>query len=190
MTRTALLLGRLDAQRFRRAVRAVPRPPRRRPPSATSTAGGAQPTAETVSPSDVGSIAAQNGVSPSLAEAIADQESGFNNNEVSSTGATGVMQIEPGTWSTSASSAARRSRRPRPRDNVRGGVELLHSLLDQTGGDPALAAAAYYQGLASVRQHGLYSDTQQYVNNVLALTASLRRLSAGAADPPGRRRGR
>ncbi len=32
-----------------------------------------------------------------------------------------------------------------------------------------MAAAAYYQGLSSVRQHGLYSDTQQYVNNVMAL---------------------
>jgi hypothetical protein len=45
----------------------------------------------------------------------------------------------------------------------------LHSLLNQTGGDPALAAAAYYQGLSSVRSHGMYSDTQAYVNNVLAL---------------------
>jgi N-acetylmuramoyl-L-alanine amidase len=143
------------------------------PSSSSASAGGAQPTAETVSPTDVGTIAAQSGVSPSLAQAIADQESGFNNNEVSSTGATGVMQIEPGTWSYiqnnlggptlgvgGAASAT---------DNVRGGVLLLHSLLDQTGGDPALAAAGYYQGLASVRAHGMYSDTQQYVNNVMAL---------------------
>jgi hypothetical protein len=48
-------------------------------------------------------------------------------------------------------------------------VLLLHSLLDQTGGDPAMAAAGYYQGLQSVQQHGMYSDTQQYVNNVMAL---------------------
>jgi hypothetical protein len=32
-----------------------------------------------------------------------------------------------------------------------------------------MAAAGYYQGLSSVRQHGMYSDTQQYVNSVLAL---------------------
>ena len=32
-----------------------------------------------------------------------------------------------------------------------------------------MAAAGYYQGLASVRQHGMYSDTQQYVNDVMAL---------------------
>jgi LysM repeat protein len=135
-----------------------------------SSAGGAQPTGESVSPAAVGSIAAENGVSPSLAQAIADQESGFNNSMVSSTGATGVMQIEPGTWNYIQSNLGGPTLSPgSATDNIRGGVELLHSLLDQTGGDPALAAAGYYQGLASVRAHGLYPDTQQYVNNVLAL---------------------
>jgi soluble lytic murein transglycosylase-like protein len=110
-------------------------------------------------------------VSPSLAEAIGYQESGFNNGLVSSTGATGVMQIEPGTWSYIGSNLAT----PPPlsptsaQDNIRGGVLLLHSLLDQTGGDPTLAAAGYYQGLASVRAHGMYADTQRYVNDVMAL---------------------
>jgi N-acetylmuramoyl-L-alanine amidase len=133
--------------------------------------GAPQPTPETVSPSDVGQVAAANGVSPSLAEAIGYQESGFNNDLVSSTGATGVMQIEPATWDYIDSYLAT----PPPlspasaRDNVRGGVLLLRSLLGQTGGDPGLAAAGYYQGLASVHQHGMYSDTQRYVNDVMAL---------------------
>jgi N-acetylmuramoyl-L-alanine amidase len=138
--------------------------------SSAPAAGSPQPTPETVSSSEVGQIAADHGVSPSLAEAIGYQESGFNNDLVSPTGATGVMQIEPGTWNyiqsnlggpTLASGSAT--------DNVRGGVLLLHSLLSQTGGDPALAAAGYYQGLASVQAHGIYADTQQYVNNVMAL---------------------
>jgi LysM repeat protein len=138
--------------------------------AASSSSAGVPPTAESVSPSSVGSIAAQNGVSPSLAQAIADQESGFNNNEVSSTGATGVMQIEPSTWNYIQSNLGAPTLAPgSATDNVRGGVLLLHSLLDQTGGDPALAAAGYYQGLASVRAHGMYADTQQYVNNVMAL---------------------
>ncbi len=134
-------------------------------------AGGAQPTAQTVSASTVGSIAAANGVSPSLAEAIGWQESGFNNGLTSSTGATGVMQIEPYTWSY----INRTLSTPPPlspasaSDNVRGGVLLLRSLLAQTGGDPALAAAGYYQGLDSVRRHGLYADTQRYVDSVMAL---------------------
>jgi LysM repeat protein len=130
------------------------------------------PTAETVSSSQVGSIAAANGVPPALADAIAYQESGFNNAEVSTADARGVMQILPGTWDwiqhtlvagapplASASAA----------DNVRGGVLLLRSLLNSTGGDSALAAAGYYQGLPSVERYGVYPSTQQYVNDVMSL---------------------
>ena len=139
--------------------------------TSSSTGTGAQPTSEVVSPSEVGSIAAGEGVSPSLAEAIGYQESGFNNRMVSSTGAVGVMQIMPSTWSwigrnlagpppLSSTSAA---------DNIRAGSLLLHTLLSDTGGDAAMAVAGYYQGLSSVRAHGLFPDTQAYVNNVLAL---------------------
>ncbi len=53
--------------------------------------------------------------------------------------------------------------------NVRGGVLLLHQLLQETGGDEQLAVAGYYQGLASVRARGMYADTQQYVADVMAL---------------------
>jgi LysM repeat protein len=143
-------------------------------PVSTSTAGatgGPYPTPQTVSASDIGSIADANGVSPSLAAAIGWQESGFNNDLVSSTGAVGVMQIEPGTWSWIGQNLAGSAPLSpySASDNVRGGVLLLHSLMSATGGDPALAAAGYYQGLQSIQQHGLYSDTQQYVNDVLAL---------------------
>jgi N-acetylmuramoyl-L-alanine amidase len=138
--------------------------------AAASAHGGVQPTNETVSASDVGRIAAGNGVSPSLAEAIADQESGFNNGAVSPTGATGVMQIEPGTWRYIHNQLGGAGLAPdSAQDNVRAGVMLLHSLLAQTGGDPTLAAAGYYQGLQSVREHGLYPDTRRYVRAVTAL---------------------
>lgn len=130
------------------------------------------PTPETVSPSEVGSIAAANGVPPALADAIAYQESGFNNGAVSTADARGVMQILPGTWSwiqqtlvPGASPLAAAS----ATDNIRGGVLLLRSLLNATGGNAALAAAGYYQGLPSVEQNGMLPSTQQYVNNVLAL---------------------
>ena len=129
------------------------------------------PTAQNVSPSEVGSIAAENGVPPSLAEAIAYQESGFNNDLTSSSDARGVMQILPGTWSWIGETLAG----PTPlapasaASNVRGGVLLLHSLLNATGGDPALAAAGYYQGLPSVLEKGELPSTQQYVGDVLAL---------------------
>jgi LysM repeat protein len=130
-----------------------------------STNGPPYPTAETVTPSEVGSIAAENGVPPSLAEAIANQESGFNNNVTSSAGARGVMQILPETWNwigealLAPASAA---------SNVRGGVLLLQSLLNETGGDPELAAAGYYQGLSSVLQEGEAPSTEEYVASVRA----------------------
>jgi LysM repeat protein len=136
-----------------------------------STGEPPYPTEETVTPSQVGSTAEENGVPASLAEAIASQESGFNNNLTSSAGARGVMQIMPETWrwigqelagSTPLAPASAAS-------NVRGGVLLLHSLLEATGGDPSLAAAGYFQGLGSVRQEGEAPETEQYVNNVLAL---------------------
>jgi len=136
-----------------------------------SSAGPPYATPETVTPQEVGQVAGSAGVPASLADAIADQESGFNNDEVSRAGATGVMQILPGTWNwigrtlsgqppLAPASAA---------SNVRAGVLMLRSLLNSTGGNPALAAAGYYQGLPSVERKGLYPSTQQYVNNVMAL---------------------
>ena len=127
-------------------------------------------TEETVTPSQVATIAAENGVSPSLAEAVAAQESGFNNALTSSADARGVMQILPGTWSWIGESLA-----PAPlaaasaTSNVRGGVLLLRSLLQSTGGDPELAVAGYYQGLPSVQQEGELPSTEQYVAEVMAL---------------------
>ena len=130
------------------------------------------PTPERVSASEVGSIAAANGVPSSFADAIGFQESGFNNGLTSSAGAVGVMQILPGTWQWINSSLAQAPLSPNSAtDNVRGGVLMLHSLLNATGGNEAMAAASYYQGLPSVLQHGLYSDTQQYVNNVMSLAS-------------------
>jgi len=140
------------------------------PPASPSV--GAQPTDQIVSPSEVGKVAATHGVAPSLAEAIGDEESGFNNDEVSPTGAVGVMQIEPGTWDSLQSELGGPPLSPESaQDNVRGGVELLRSLLEQTGGDPQLAAAGYYQGLESVRAHGMYPETRRYVRDVMALQA-------------------
>jgi N-acetylmuramoyl-L-alanine amidase len=139
--------------------------------TSSSSSSGAQPTSEFVSPSQVGSIAASEGVPPSLAEAIGYQESGFNNSEVSSTGAVGVMQIEPGTWNYISHNLAG----PPPlqpasaTDNIRAGTLLLHSLLNQTGGNAAMTAAAYYQGLPSIQAHGILPSTQQYVNDVMSL---------------------
>jgi LysM repeat protein len=120
--------------------------------------------------SQIGSIAAQHGAPGSLATAIAWQESGFNNGMLSGANARGVMQILPGTWSWVQANLSKTRLNPdSAEDNVRAGSMYLADLLRQTNGDPAMAAAAYYQGLASVRRIGMLPETRRYVANVLAL---------------------
>jgi soluble lytic murein transglycosylase-like protein len=128
------------------------------------------PTPGRVTSADIATVAGRNGVPGSLASAIAWQESGFNNGMVSSANARGVMQVMPGTWSWVQKNLALRRLDPaNPIDNVGAGVLYLGNLLKQTGGDPAMAAAAYYQGLGSVRRIGMLPETRRYVANVLAL---------------------
>ena len=130
------------------------------------------PTAAVVGAADVQSVASLHGVSPSLAAAIAWQESGFNNSMVSSANARGVMQVMPGTWSYVQENLADRALDPNSAtDNVHAGVLYLKRLLNDTGGDESAAIAGYYQGLASVQSRGMFDDTQQYVANVQALRA-------------------
>jgi soluble lytic murein transglycosylase-like protein len=129
-----------------------------------------EPTSETLGAADVQSVAAQYGVSPSLAAAIAWQESGFNNAMVSSANARGVMQVMPGTWTYVQDNLAGRALNPdSATDNVHAGVLYLKRLLTDTGGDENAAIAGYYQGLASVRSRGMFDDTKAYVANVQAL---------------------
>jgi LysM repeat protein len=118
----------------------------------------------------VGSLAAAQGVPGSLASAIAWQESGFNNAMVSGANARGIMQVMPGTWNWVQSNlSATRLDPTSPTDNVKAGSLYLAHLLRETNGDPSMAAAAYYQGLDSVRRIGMLPETQRYVANVLAL---------------------
>jgi N-acetylmuramoyl-L-alanine amidase len=127
-------------------------------------------TSQRVGAGDVQSVAAQHGVPPSLAAAIAWQESGFNNSMVSDANARGVMQVMPGTWSWVQDNLADRQLDPNSaNDNVHAGVMYLKQLLADTGGDENAAIAGYYQGLGSVRSRGLFDDTKSYVSNVQAL---------------------
>jgi soluble lytic murein transglycosylase-like protein len=139
-------------------------------PAPVVPAADPAPTPARVGAGDVQSVAAQYGVSPSLAAAIAWQESGFNNAMVSSANARGVMQVMPGTWDFVQQNLAQRPLDPNSAtDNVHAGVLYLKRLLDETGGDESAAIAGYYQGLKSVRERGLYDDTSHYVENVQAL---------------------
>jgi soluble lytic murein transglycosylase-like protein len=140
------------------------------PPATIVPAAAPAATPGRVSAGDIQSIAAANGVPGSLAAAIAWQESGFNNAMVSSANARGVMQVMPGTWDWVQQNLAKRRLDPASaHDNVHAGVLYLGRLLSMTGGDPAMAAAGYYQGLASVRRMGMLPETERYVANVMAL---------------------
>lgn len=138
-------------------------------PVQSTSGSGAQPVAQYVAPSEVGAIAAADGVPAPLAEAIADQESGFNDAMVSSSGAIGVMQLEPSTWSDLTRVDGLSLSPTSALDNVRGGVAVLRSLLLATGENQNETIAAYYQGLDSVRRQGILPGTRHYVNDVVAL---------------------
>ena len=123
-----------------------------------------------VTSNDIHQVAGQHGVDGSLAAAIGWQESGFNNAMVSSANARGVMQVMPGTWDWVQRNLADRKLDPDSAvDNVHAGTLYLRQMLKETGGDPAMAAAGYYQGLGSVRKIGMLPETQRYVANVMAL---------------------
>jgi LysM repeat protein len=130
-----------------------------------------EPTPQRMSAADVQSIAALHGVSPSLAAAIAWQESGFNNGMVSGANARGVMQVMPGTWDFVQHNLAggQQLNANSATDNVNAGVMYLRHLLDESGGDESAAIAGYYQGLSSVQNRGMFDDTKRYVANVQAL---------------------
>jgi hypothetical protein len=142
-------------------------------PHTSAASGSPTPTPERVTSTEIATVADANAVPAALAEAVAWQESGWNNDVVSSIGAVGVMQIVPTTWTwidrylTPANPLGNAS----ASENIRAGVLLLHQLLGLTGGNEQLAVAGYYQGLSSVRRFGMYPSTRQYVADVTALAA-------------------
>jgi soluble lytic murein transglycosylase-like protein len=139
-------------------------------PAPVVPAADPEPTDTRLDAGTVSSVASQNGVSGSLAAAIAWQESGFNNGMVSDANARGVMQVMPGTWSWIQENLAATPLDPASAtDNVAAGSLYMKHLLEQTGGDEATAIAGYYQGLGSVQSDGMLPETRRYVANVQAL---------------------
>jgi soluble lytic murein transglycosylase-like protein len=113
------------------------------------------------------------GLDRRLALAIATQESGFNARAVSGSNAVGVMQVLPSTVSWIATSVLHRPLDPlKAADNIAAGVAYL-KILVVSASSTDQAIAGYYQGLAGVRAHGMYTDTKQYVANVKALRSRI-----------------
>jgi LysM repeat protein len=122
------------------------------------------PTDETVSAAQVGSIAAQYGMSSSLVESIAWNESAFNNAAVSSANARGVMQIIPDTWNFIDQQLAVEPLDPTSAtDNVKAGVLYLHYLYHLTGGNGQATVASYYQG---PNREKILPETETYVREI------------------------
>ena len=111
--------------------------------------------------------ARSNGVDPHLALAISWQEAGWRQHHVSSANAVGAMQIIPSTGEWMSGVVGRDVDLLDVRDNVTAGVTLLDILIEAA--PQRRAIAGYYQGLAGVREHGMYDDTLRYVANVLYL---------------------
>lgn len=131
--------------------------------------------------------AARNGVDPNLITAVMRQESGFNQRARSYKGATGLMQLMPGT-------AARFGVTNifDPAQNIEGGARYLRFLLDSFNGDVDLTLAGYNAGEHAVMNSGYkiprYRETQNYVRSISArYDASknrTRRVAAGASAAP------
>jgi soluble lytic murein transglycosylase-like protein len=107
------------------------------------------------------------GVEEALIRAVMHAESGFNPFARSHKGATGLMQLMPGTAADMGVADIHAVN-----DNIQGGVKYLAMLLEQYNGDITRATAAYNAGPANVdRYDGVppFVETQTYVERVKIL---------------------
>lgn len=176
------------AHRFRTTVAALARANRLRPngilrqgivlriPGSSVSARPSAPRLAT-SPSAVRLIidrtSGRYGLNAHLVRALAWMESGFQPNVRSPVGAWGVMQILPVTWDFVERVLLGRRVAKTAEGNVQVGVIYLRHLLRQFNGNERLALAAWYQGPASVKKHGVLKVSRTFVANVLALKQRL-----------------
>ena len=108
------------------------------------------------------------GVDQRLALAIAYQESGWDQGQVSVADAIGAMQVIPSSGQWASALVGRPLNLLLAQDNATAGVVILRALT-QASSSLDLTIAGYYQGLGSVQQNGMYPDTVNYVAVVKAL---------------------
>jgi LysM repeat protein len=110
----------------------------------------------------------------SLVEGLTWEESGWQNDVVSVANAYGIGQLTPPTIQFIQALIGRPLNVASPDQNIHMTARFLAYLLDQTKGDVSQAVAAYYQGLASVRQSGPLPETKLYVADVLYFSSRFR----------------
>ncbi|WP_311214403.1 MULTISPECIES: LysM peptidoglycan-binding domain-containing protein [unclassified Arthrobacter] len=115
----------------------------------------------------VADTARRMGVSPSLALAFAEQESGFDQRAVSPANAIGTMQVIPSSGQWASDLVGRKLNLLDPYDNATAGVAIIRALI-ATSKDLDTAIAGYYQGQYSVSKYGMYDDTKRYVESIKA----------------------
>lgn len=120
---------------------------------------------------------------PALVQALAWQESGWQQDAVSPSGAIGVMQILPetGAWVGAEIVGRPLDIAGSATDNILAGVALLDWLIDRSGSEEH-ALSLYVQGQGSVARVGILPETQAYLDNVLAIRDFIVRY--GAPPPP------
>lgn len=110
------------------------------------------------------------GLSLPLLEAIGWQESGWQQNVVSSVGAVGAGQIMPGTAAfISRYLIGRPMNIHSVSDNIRMSAAFLAFLADTEGNNRCETIAAYYEGPLNLAQYGVFPVSQSYVASVEAL---------------------
>jgi N-acetylmuramoyl-L-alanine amidase len=109
------------------------------------------------------------GVRPDLVEAIAWQESGWQNTAVSSANARGIGQLLPQTAVFVNGLLGTHLKLSVAEDNIRMEVRFLAFLLAATGNRVCEAVASYYQGFTTLQHIGVLPESQLYVRSVLGL---------------------
>ncbi|WP_299164969.1 LysM peptidoglycan-binding domain-containing protein [uncultured Arthrobacter sp.] len=113
------------------------------------------------------------GVDPSLALAFSYQESGFNQRAVSPANAIGAMQVIPMSGEWASDLVGRKLNLLDPHDNATAGVAIIKALI-RSSPNLDTAIASYYQGQYSVKTHGMFADTKNYVAAIKAHQKSFR----------------
>jgi hypothetical protein len=114
------------------------------------------------------------GVKPDLLEAVAWQESGWQNDVVSSADAQGIGQLLPSTAAFMNGLLGTNLQTDVPSDNIRLEASYLALLIHQTGNRACDAVVSYYQGLTTLKHIGVLPESQVYVSSVLGLRPRFR----------------